>query len=429
MDYLIMQMVFCLLAAGLLGLFLGWLLFGGRSSDETRVKKLEADLGAARKDCDACVDARSDLEKQLTAALAERDTARAEAESVAMTDASGNTSTIVGLEDRIAELEGQLNASGEQSSRITELEAALAAATAAGMGAAVGAATSSGEDDDLRRELDDHKRRLSDVTLDRDNARARLAAQEARMLALKTDAEGARADLADAVRHQGSLSSTNEELQTQINALRARLDHEDTAALRARITELETALTAAPTIDEDANNDATAALQDRIAELEARLTSAPTTVDDQSGRISELEAALAAATATAAVSGGGDASARLAASEARYDALRIRFEKSNLAYLKLLGERDGSDDRPAMLLDAPIGAADDLKKIKGIGPVLEGMLNGLGVYHFHQIAKFTVEDIAWIVARTEAFPDRIIRDRWVEQAADFVTRIERGESI
>ena len=34
-------------------------------------------------------------------------------------------------------------------------------------------------------------------------------------------------------------------------------------------------------------------------------------------------------------------------------------------------------------------ANDDLKKISGVGPVLEGKLNDLGITHFQQIADFT----------------------------------------
>ena len=35
------------------------------------------------------------------------------------------------------------------------------------------------------------------------------------------------------------------------------------------------------------------------------------------------------------------------------------------------------------------GGADDLKKIKGVGPKLEELLHGLGIYHFDQIAAWT----------------------------------------
>ena len=76
---------------------------------------------------------------------------------------------------------------------------------------------------------------------------------------------------------------------------------------------------------------------------------------------------------------------------------------------------------PDGLLSEPRGQADDLKRINGIGPVLEARLNDLGVFHFHQIAGFSNDDIGWIAAQMNAFPNRILRDRWVDQAADLAS--------
>ena len=72
--------------------------------------------------------------------------------------------------------------------------------------------------------------------------------------------------------------------------------------------------------------------------------------------------------------------------------------------------------RPGWLLERPDGAPDDLKEIYGIGPVLEARLKQLGIYHFRQMAQLTANDVAWVAARINSFPDRIVRDRWVEQA-------------
>lgn len=68
------------------------------------------------------------------------------------------------------------------------------------------------------------------------------------------------------------------------------------------------------------------------------------------------------------------------------------------------------------LFDAPEGAADDLKKISGVGPVLEQKLNALGITKFSQIASFSTEDIAR-VDDALSFKGRIDRDNWLEQAA------------
>ncbi|ATX64942.1 hypothetical protein [Roseinatronobacter bogoriensis] len=67
-------------------------------------------------------------------------------------------------------------------------------------------------------------------------------------------------------------------------------------------------------------------------------------------------------------------------------------------------------------LDAPVGQADDLKKITGVGPVLEGKLNDLGIYHFWQIAKWNEEEIAWVDGFLN-FKGRIQRDEWIAQAS------------
>jgi len=75
-----------------------------------------------------------------------------------------------------------------------------------------------------------------------------------------------------------------------------------------------------------------------------------------------------------------------------------------------------AEDKPALLSAARGGQADDLQRIKGVGPKLEAMLHGLGVYHFDQIAGWTPREIAWIDYHLEGFNGRIERDDWVAQA-------------
>jgi len=66
---------------------------------------------------------------------------------------------------------------------------------------------------------------------------------------------------------------------------------------------------------------------------------------------------------------------------------------------------------------APDGAeADDLRKIKGLGPKLVTLLGTLGITRFEQIAAWTEEDIDRIDAQLGNFQGRIRRDSWVEQA-------------
>jgi NADH-quinone oxidoreductase subunit E len=61
-------------------------------------------------------------------------------------------------------------------------------------------------------------------------------------------------------------------------------------------------------------------------------------------------------------------------------------------------------------------APDDLKAISGIGPKVEQVLNGFGVWTYAQVAGWTPEEIAW-VEDTLGFKGRVGRDRWLTQAA------------
>jgi len=70
-------------------------------------------------------------------------------------------------------------------------------------------------------------------------------------------------------------------------------------------------------------------------------------------------------------------------------------------------------------LDGPNGEPDDLKRILGIGSVLEEKLNDMGIYHFSQIAEFSADDIASINTHLN-FPGRIERDEWVPQAQELM---------
>jgi NADH-quinone oxidoreductase subunit E len=67
------------------------------------------------------------------------------------------------------------------------------------------------------------------------------------------------------------------------------------------------------------------------------------------------------------------------------------------------------------LFERPVGSADDLKLISGVGPVLEGKLNALGITRFDQIARFKKADIARLDGSLN-FKGRVERDEWVKQA-------------
>jgi predicted flap endonuclease-1-like 5' DNA nuclease len=59
---------------------------------------------------------------------------------------------------------------------------------------------------------------------------------------------------------------------------------------------------------------------------------------------------------------------------------------------------------------------DDLSKIHGIGPVFARSLNKMGLYSFGQIARWTSEDIDKVAKKLYTAPDRIKRDKWIDEA-------------
>jgi predicted flap endonuclease-1-like 5' DNA nuclease len=79
-------------------------------------------------------------------------------------------------------------------------------------------------------------------------------------------------------------------------------------------------------------------------------------------------------------------------------------------------------------------ALDDLKRIRGIGVLIEKKLNSMGVVSYETIANWSAADIDR-VSQSLDFKGRIERENWVEQArilasggaTEFSRRVDRGE--
>lgn len=76
----------------------------------------------------------------------------------------------------------------------------------------------------------------------------------------------------------------------------------------------------------------------------------------------------------------------------------------------------GKPARPKGIAVARDGKPDNLQRISGIGPKNEKTLHGLGFFHFDQIAAWTDDEIQWVDEHLK-FNGRIIREKWVHQAA------------
>ena len=94
---------------------------------------------------------------------------------------------------------------------------------------------------------------------------------------------------------------------------------------------------------------------------------------------------------------------------------------------------DVEEDAPPTLA-MPSGGADDLKRIKGVGPKNELALNDLGIFTFSQIAEWNPSHIKWVEKRLD-FPGRVGREDWIGQAkllaageaTEFSKRVDAGD--
>ncbi|MGI9402987.1 MAG: hypothetical protein ACR2OF_00570, partial [Hyphomicrobium sp.] len=68
----------------------------------------------------------------------------------------------------------------------------------------------------------------------------------------------------------------------------------------------------------------------------------------------------------------------------------------------------------------PSDAVDDLKRIRGIGVLIEKKLNSLGVTSYEQVANWTGGDVDR-VSQILDFKGRIERENWIEQARILAT--------
>lgn len=104
------------------------------------------------------------------------------------------------------------------------------------------------------------------------------------------------------------------------------------------------------------------------------------------------------------------AETRASAAEARLSAAEARASDAEARAAEAEARAAATPTR------APVVAADDLKRIKGIGPAFERKLHSLGVTSYAVIANWTEADIERIAEALAILPQRISRDGWIENA-------------
>lgn len=98
------------------------------------------------------------------------------------------------------------------------------------------------------------------------------------------------------------------------------------------------------------------------------------------------------------------------------DRLSVDLAQSRAKSVAVSAASTHQTRRPVGLSAPRGGIGDDLKKINGVGPAMEKLLNSLGYYHFDQIAAWSPAEVAWVDDNLEGFKGRATRDNWISQA-------------
>jgi len=129
-----------------------------------------------------------------------------------------------------------------------------------------------------------------------------------------------------------------------------------------------------------------------------------------------------------------DAIRENAAKPAEAERTPARQDLSGLRSVRSEAFREAPADVGAARLGGRPAGPDDLKRIRGIGVLIEKKLNSMGVTSYDQVANWSTGDVDR-VSQALDFKGRIERENWVEQArilssggqTEFSRRVDRGE--
>ncbi len=251
----------------------------------------------------------------------------------------------------------------------------------------------------LQRSLSDLEPQLEKAEADRSMLRKALRQRETSIRSIEGNLVAARSAADDS-------GSTVERQQDEIRQLRheaeeIRTTHTDCGA---RIRELETLLEKSTHLRQqlsDRERSLTKS-ESEVKTLRASCAELQRRSEERAGAVRALEAELAHARDSHA-----DCGRKATADEARIEELESLLEEQ---------DRARAEGKPTWLLTAAQGDPDDLKLIKGVGPVLERRLHDLGVFHYRQLALLTAAETEWIAPRLRVTTEKIVREQWATQA-------------
>lgn len=83
-------------------------------------------------------------------------------------------------------------------------------------------------------------------------------------------------------------------------------------------------------------------------------------------------------------------------------------------------------ERPAIFLDGRPDDPDELMEIDGISPEIKRRLHKSGCYHYRQLAGLTPRDLDWLAREIDVSTYQMAADRWVDQAKALLRKSDVG---
>ncbi|HNA48194.1 MAG: hypothetical protein K1X60_09220 [Nitrospira sp.] len=405
MGALILQMIGCLLVAATIGLMMGWLLRSFATSEKrqqlseiaTRLRGREHELDTLNHELKVRTSAVQMLEGKMITSEA------------ALKDLTADLATKV---EQLSALQTELREKG------VHLHAAER------------------ERDTLRREVEAAENKFkaqqagfAEMQSQMENAEDVLVSRDQEIATLKTwveqlapkDAEIAR--LRARTEELEPFQERSRRLERELEQDRARATatiqgkDQELARHQAHIVEMEAELTRLRTQNQEDLTRFTETLQQRDQDIQ-RLRATVEELEVFRGEVEKKEIQLREAEERRVM----DVSER----EEEIGALRKRLVEYRVAQRHQAQAKSNNQAEPASHNSSSSRSAgksrsaqkDDLKQIHGIGPVMERVLNRMGMFTFRQIAEWKDQDVEHMASELNTFPDRIRHDNWIAGAKE-----------
>lgn len=406
MGAMILQMVGCLLVATTIGVMMGWLLRSFATSEKRqqlseiagRLRGREHELDTLNHELKVRTSAVQMLEgKMITSEAALKDLTA---------DLAAKVEQLTALQAEVEEKGVRLHAvQRERDTLRREVEEAEAMLKSKAEGFA-----------DMQAQMEN----AEDVLISRDQEIAtlktwveQLAPKDAEIARLRTRVE----ELEPFVERSRRLARDQEQDRTR-SAATLQAKEQELAAQQSRFKEIETELARLRNQSQEETTRFEATLHERDTEIQ-RLRATIEELNRFRGEVEKKDIALREAEERRVM----DISER----EEEIGALRKRLVEYRAA------QRSATQSKPTGSVESIAHSApatgrqagkvrphqkDDLKQIHGIGPVMERVLNRMGMFTFRQIAEWNERDVEHMASELNTFPDRIRHDNWIAGAKE-----------